>query len=158
MVLVFFVCSDFYITVLYKFSVIHQQIFVSYSQFICIIIYSSANNPPRPDWLWGPTQSPVQRVKEWVALYFYSPNTPSWCGAQLRKKHRDNFTFNFYPHSFGQYHTKHEFQFRSRNQDKWRLRKWPTRGVQLNEGYEFNRLQPTIRTLDRKFWFSLVFN
>jgi hypothetical protein len=62
MVLVFFVCSDFYITVLYKFSVIHQQIFVSYSQFICIIIYSSANNPPRPDWLWGPTQSPVQWV------------------------------------------------------------------------------------------------
>jgi len=30
-------------------------------------------------------------VKEWVALYFNSPNTPSWCGAQ--SKHRDNFTF-----------------------------------------------------------------
>jgi hypothetical protein len=25
-----------------------------------------------------------------VELYFHSPNTPSWCGAQL--KHRDNFT------------------------------------------------------------------
>jgi hypothetical protein len=30
-------------------------------------------------------------VKEWVELYLHSPNTPSWCGAQL--KHRDNFTF-----------------------------------------------------------------
>jgi hypothetical protein len=29
-------------------------------------------------------------VKEWVELYLHSPNTPSWCGAQL--KHRDNFT------------------------------------------------------------------
>jgi hypothetical protein len=26
-----------------------------------------------------------------VELYLHSPNTPSWCGAQL--KHRDNFTF-----------------------------------------------------------------
>jgi hypothetical protein len=32
-------------------------------------------------------------VKEWVELYFHSPNTPSWRGAQLKKKHRDNFTF-----------------------------------------------------------------
>jgi hypothetical protein len=31
-----------------------------------------------------------------VALYFHSPNTPSWRGAQL--KHRDNFTF--YVHWF----------------------------------------------------------
>jgi hypothetical protein len=23
------------------------------------------------------------------------PNTPSWCGAQLKKKHGDNFTFTF---------------------------------------------------------------
>jgi hypothetical protein len=30
-------------------------------------------------------------VKECVELYFHSPNTPSWRGAQL--KHRDNFTF-----------------------------------------------------------------
>jgi hypothetical protein len=22
-------------------------------------------------------------VKEWVELYLHSPNTPSWCGAQL---------------------------------------------------------------------------
>jgi hypothetical protein len=28
-----------------------------------------------------------------VELYIHSPNTPSWCGAQL--KHRDNFTFFF---------------------------------------------------------------
>jgi hypothetical protein len=27
-----------------------------------------------------------------VELYLHSPNTPSWCGVQL--KHRDNFTFN----------------------------------------------------------------
>jgi hypothetical protein len=26
-----------------------------------------------------------------VELYFHSPNTPSWRGAQL--KHRDNYTF-----------------------------------------------------------------
>jgi hypothetical protein len=32
-------------------------------------------------------------VKEWVELYFHSPNTPSWAGAQL--KHRDNLTFLF---------------------------------------------------------------
>jgi hypothetical protein len=23
------------------------------------------------------------KVKEWVELYIHSPNTPSWCGAQL---------------------------------------------------------------------------
>jgi hypothetical protein len=32
-------------------------------------------------------------VKEWVELYLYSSNTPSWRGAQL--KHRDNFTFYY---------------------------------------------------------------
>jgi hypothetical protein len=31
-------------------------------------------------------------VKEYVELYFHSPNTPSWRGAQF-KKNRDNFTF-----------------------------------------------------------------
>jgi hypothetical protein len=66
----------------------------------------------------GPTQPPIQwvpgtfslavnrpgreadhsppssaEVKEWVELYFHSPNTPSWRGTQL--KHRDNFTFTF---------------------------------------------------------------
>jgi hypothetical protein len=30
-----------------------------------------------------------------VELYFHSPSTPSWRGAQL-KKHRFNFTFTFY--------------------------------------------------------------
>jgi hypothetical protein len=33
-------------------------------------------------------------VNEWVALYFHSPNTPSWSGTLL--KHRDNFTFYLY--------------------------------------------------------------
>jgi hypothetical protein len=39
-------------------------------------------------------QSPPSsdEVNERVEIYFYSPNTPSWCGAQLKKKHRDNFT------------------------------------------------------------------
>jgi hypothetical protein len=32
--------------------------------------------------------------KEWVELYFHSPNTPSWRGAQLGE-HSDNFTFTF---------------------------------------------------------------
>jgi hypothetical protein len=32
-------------------------------------------------------------VKECVELYNHSPNTPSWRGAQLKKQHRDNFTF-----------------------------------------------------------------
>jgi hypothetical protein len=34
-------------------------------------------------------------VKELVELYLYFPDTPSWCGAQLKKEHRDNFTFTF---------------------------------------------------------------
>jgi hypothetical protein len=67
----------------------------------------------------GPTQPPIQwapgalflmvkrpgreadhsppssaEIKECVELYFHSPNTPSWRGAQL--KHRDHFTFTFY--------------------------------------------------------------
>jgi hypothetical protein len=66
----------------------------------------------------GPTQPPIQwvpgaislevkrpgheadrsppssaEVKECVALYLHSHNTPSWRGALLKKKHRDNFTF-----------------------------------------------------------------
>jgi hypothetical protein len=66
----------------------------------------------------GPTQPPIQwapgalslwvkrpgseadhsfpssaEVKEWVELYLHSPNTPSWCGAQL--KHMGDFTFTF---------------------------------------------------------------
>jgi hypothetical protein len=70
----------------------------------------------------GPTQPPIQwvpgtlslgiqrpgreadhsppysaEVKECVELYLHSPNTPPWCGAQL--KHRDNFTFTFYSYS-----------------------------------------------------------
>jgi len=30
-----------------------------------------------------------------LELYLHSPNTPSWRGAQLKKKLRDNFTFTF---------------------------------------------------------------
>jgi hypothetical protein len=32
-------------------------------------------------------------VKECMVLYFHSPKTPSWRGAQLN--HRDNLTFAF---------------------------------------------------------------
>jgi hypothetical protein len=35
------------------------------------------------------------KVKEYVKLYFCSPNTPSWHGAQFQKKHRNNFIFTF---------------------------------------------------------------
>jgi hypothetical protein len=35
------------------------------------------------------------KIKEWVELYHHSSHMPSWHGAQLRKKHRDNFTFTF---------------------------------------------------------------
>jgi hypothetical protein len=31
------------------------------------------------------------QVKECVELYLHYPNTPSWRGAQLKKKHRDKF-------------------------------------------------------------------
>jgi hypothetical protein len=34
-----------------------------------------------------------------VELYLHSPNTPSWRGAQLKKRQRDNFTFMFILHS-----------------------------------------------------------
>jgi hypothetical protein len=68
----------------------------------------------------GPTQPPIQwvpgaltpglkwpgreanhspassaEVNESVELYFHSPNTPSWRGAELTKKYRDNFTCTF---------------------------------------------------------------
>jgi hypothetical protein len=50
----------------------------------------------------GPTQRPIQWVTGALSLGVKRPvrgaipplpNTPSWCGAQL--KHRDNFTFTF---------------------------------------------------------------
>jgi hypothetical protein len=41
-------------------------------------------------WSWSLSPS-SDEVREWVELYIESPNTPSWCGAQL--KHSDNFTF-----------------------------------------------------------------
>jgi hypothetical protein len=45
-------------------------------------------------WSW-PLTSIWYRGQECVELYLHSPNTPSWCGAQL-KKHRYKFTFNFF--------------------------------------------------------------
>jgi len=62
--------------------------------------------PIRPtiQWLTGALSLMVKRPgceadhsrgQECVELYFYTPNSSSWCDAQL-KKHRDNFTFTFY--------------------------------------------------------------
>jgi hypothetical protein len=34
-------------------------------------------------------------VKECMELFLHSSNMPSWRGTQLKKKHRDNFTFTF---------------------------------------------------------------
>jgi hypothetical protein len=47
------------------------------------------------------------QVKEWVKLYLYFPNTPSWRGAQL--KHRDNFILYLYNNSYTQ-HNNHKEQ------------------------------------------------
>jgi hypothetical protein len=70
----------------------------------------------RPERLWGPSRllsngyhglfpapgreadhSPPSsaEVKECMELYLHSTNTPSWRGAQLKKKHRDNFTLPY---------------------------------------------------------------
>jgi hypothetical protein len=40
------------------------------------------------------------KVKECVELYLHSPNTPSWRDAQLKKWHRDNFTFTFIKNNY----------------------------------------------------------
>jgi hypothetical protein len=64
---------------------------------------------PPIQWVWGALSLGVKRpgceadhsppssaeVKEWVDLYLHFPNTPSWRGVQLRKKHMNNFTFTF---------------------------------------------------------------
>jgi hypothetical protein len=42
---------------------------------------------------------PSAEVKECMELYLYSPNTPSWRGAQL--KHRVNFTLLFNSRTVG---------------------------------------------------------
>jgi hypothetical protein len=79
----------------------------------------------------GPTQAPIQWVpgalslgakqpgreaynsppysteaKEWVELYLYSPDTPSWRGAQW--KHRSNFTFTLLILYFGKFSWRQE--------------------------------------------------
>jgi hypothetical protein len=35
------------------------------------------------------------KVKECMELYLHSASMPSWHGAQLKKKHRDNFTLPY---------------------------------------------------------------
>jgi len=42
----------------------------------------------------------IAEVKECVELYIHSPNTPSWRrGAELKRQHRDNFTFTLLLHT-----------------------------------------------------------
>jgi hypothetical protein len=41
------------------------------------------------------SSTPNAEVKECVGIYLHYPNMPSWCGGQLKKKQRDNFTFTF---------------------------------------------------------------
>jgi hypothetical protein len=43
-------------------------------------------------WSW-PLTSIYCQDQECVELYLHSPNTPSWRGTQLKKKHRDKFYF-----------------------------------------------------------------
>jgi hypothetical protein len=62
-------------------------------QWILEALSLGVNRPGREAGNSPPSNS---EVKELVELYLHSPNTPSWRGAQL--KHRDNFTFSFYPH------------------------------------------------------------
>jgi hypothetical protein len=91
----------------------------SYSSFLLIgfsdILFTTASRT-----VLGPIQPPIQWVQEalslgvkrlgreadhsplssaevkvCVELYLHSPNTSSWRGAQLKEKHRDNFTFTF---------------------------------------------------------------
>jgi hypothetical protein len=84
-------------------------------QGLGIFLFTTASTPAL-----GPTQPPIQwvpgalslglkppareadhsptsstEVKECKELYLYSPNIPSWHGAQLKIKHRDDFTFTF---------------------------------------------------------------
>jgi hypothetical protein len=46
----------------------------------------------------GAWSCPLTSIKECVELYLHSPNTPSWRGAQLKKKHRDNFNLLYLCH------------------------------------------------------------
>jgi hypothetical protein len=39
-------------------------------------------------------------VKEWVELYFHSPNTPSWRGTQLKEKAQGQLCLYFYRNNF----------------------------------------------------------
>jgi hypothetical protein len=32
-------------------------------------------------------------VKEWVELYLHSPNTSTWCGAQLKTIYNQNYSY-----------------------------------------------------------------
>jgi hypothetical protein len=84
----------------------------SFGKFpLCLLSFIMALGPIQPpiQWVQGVLSLGVKRagreadhspptsaeVKEWVELYFHSPNTPPWRGAQL--KHRDNFVLNKTP-------------------------------------------------------------
>jgi hypothetical protein len=46
-------------------------------------------------WSWPLTPSSAE-VREWVALYRHSPNTPSWCGARLKEKTATTLPFIYF--------------------------------------------------------------
>jgi hypothetical protein len=70
--------------------------------FLFTIVFRTALGPTQPHIQWVPRAlslgvkwpgheadhlpSSSAEVKEWVELYLYSPNTPSWHDTQLKKK------------------------------------------------------------------------
>jgi hypothetical protein len=92
----------------------HRSSRIRFPRGLGIFLFTTASRtalgPTKPPIQWVPgalslrVKRPVREsdrsppssaeVKEWVELCLHCPNTPSWCGAQL--KHRDNFTFTFY--------------------------------------------------------------
>jgi hypothetical protein len=59
-------------------------------QWVPGTLYLEVKRPGREA---GQLPPSIVEVKECVELYLHYPTAPSWHGAQLKKGHRDNFTF-----------------------------------------------------------------